>query len=128
LDDLPFQFDWRGNALVNLRLRVSHQCYDKPNEQLRPIIIGPDPVPPRDPRPPFYAQQNAAPTPPMPTIGDPRLFVLDDSILGDGDILGGPAVPAPVAPLFGAAPAPSPPAIVLDQDAPGSVDVLGPLV
>jgi hypothetical protein len=32
-------------------------CYDKPQEQLRPIIVGPDPMPPKDPRPPLYAQQ-----------------------------------------------------------------------
>lgn len=58
LKDLIWQYDWRGNALQNLRIRVCRdQCADVPQPQLRPIIVGPDPIPPRDPRPPLYQQQ-----------------------------------------------------------------------
>lgn len=89
LDDLPWAYDWRGNELANLRLRVSHQCLDVPNEQLRPIIIGPDPTPILDARPYYYAQQNAAPTPAIPDTGPVGNFVLDDGMLGEGTILGG---------------------------------------
>lgn len=54
---LRWQYDWRGNQLQNLRLLVCAPCEDVPNEQQRPIIIGPDPVPVRDPRPDHYATQ-----------------------------------------------------------------------
>lgn len=36
---------WGGNTLINLRLQVCSQCLDRPQEQLRAIIVGPDPVP-----------------------------------------------------------------------------------
>lgn len=53
-----WQYDWRGNQLANLRILVcTVTCNDVPNEQQRPIIIGPDPVPIRDPRPGFAATQ-----------------------------------------------------------------------
>ncbi len=56
--DLVWQFDWRGNQLANLRILVCTQtCNDEPYEQDRPIIIGPDPVPVKDPRPGFQATQ-----------------------------------------------------------------------
>lgn len=55
LVDLRFQHDWRGNRLTNLYLRVCDQCYDKPFEHYRPIIIPPDPVPVWMPRPDQYA-------------------------------------------------------------------------
>ena len=58
LRELHWQFDWRGTQLQNLRIRVCPPCYDKPQPQLKPIIIGPDPVPVKDPRPYFYAEQN----------------------------------------------------------------------
>lgn len=62
LDNLPFQYQYRGNALVNLNLRVGEQYIDKPSEFLRPPLIGPDPVPPRYPRPAHYAAQNSGGT------------------------------------------------------------------
>ncbi len=58
LDELPWQFDWRGNALQNLRIRVCYDtCLDVPQEQRRPIVISPDPVPIRDARPGWAATQ-----------------------------------------------------------------------
>lgn len=67
LDDLPYQYDWRGASLQNLHLRVCERCLDIPNDQLRPIIIGPDPVPLVDPRPGFWPQEEAAGSPPPGT-------------------------------------------------------------
>lgn len=69
---LQWQFDWRGNALQNLRILVCPPCYDTPNEQFRPLIIGPDPVPVKDPRP-GYQVEEMGPTDPVPIeqiIGD----------------------------------------------------------
>ena len=43
--DLQWQWDYRGNSLANLRLLVCDTCLDEPNPQLKPRIIGPDPLP-----------------------------------------------------------------------------------
>lgn len=48
--DLVQQMEWRGNAIVWTGLFVGRQYADKPNEQLRPPILPPDPVPVRFPR------------------------------------------------------------------------------
>lgn len=54
---LSWQWEWRGNSLTNIRRLVCRTCLDKPQEQLRPRILPPDPVPIKDPRPPFWLQQ-----------------------------------------------------------------------
>jgi hypothetical protein len=54
LNDLPFQFEWAGPRLQNLQLRVCMRCYDTPQEQLRTIILPPDPVPVLNPRIEYY--------------------------------------------------------------------------
>jgi len=54
LVDLKFQYDWRGQKLQNLNLRVCKRCYDVPFEHYRPIIVPPDPLPKRQPRPDQY--------------------------------------------------------------------------
>ena len=56
-NDAAFQWDFRGLALKNLRLLVCPVCLDNPQPQLKPIIIGPDPIPVKDPRPGFAATQ-----------------------------------------------------------------------
>lgn len=61
LSDLQWQYDYRGQALVNLRLLVCAECLDIPDCYYLPRILGPDPVPIMDPRPGFYAQQEAEP-------------------------------------------------------------------
>ena len=43
--DLQWQFDWRGSALQNLRILVCKRCNDTPDEQLRSIVLPPDPPP-----------------------------------------------------------------------------------
>lgn len=56
--DLVWQFDWRGTSLANLRILVCTQtCLDVPQEQERAILVGPDPIPVRDPRPGWQASQ-----------------------------------------------------------------------
>lgn len=68
LDQLLWQYDYAGQNLVNLRLRHCPRCLDEPQPQKRPpIIIGPDPVPVRDPRPPHYVSQAAGSGPQLPT-------------------------------------------------------------
>jgi len=42
---LKWQFDWRGTSLQNLRILVCDRCYDLPQEQLRAIVVPPDPTP-----------------------------------------------------------------------------------
>ena len=59
--DLHWQFAYAGNSLLNIKLLVCNRCLDVPYEFNRPIILGPDPMPIRDPRPELNfgsAQQN----------------------------------------------------------------------
>lgn len=66
LSDLMWQHDWRGTRLANLRIRVCSEDLDKPFPFFRPVILPPDPVPVKDPRPENYAQEDNddRPTPP----------------------------------------------------------------
>ncbi len=48
---LRWQLDWRGPVLQNLYILVCPSCYDKPQEQYRPLVIPPDPLPVYQPRP-----------------------------------------------------------------------------
>lgn len=49
--DLVWQYDWAGSSLVNKRILVCKRtCLDKPQQQLRAIIIPADPVPIKNPR------------------------------------------------------------------------------
>jgi len=83
--DLRYQFEWRGNQLVNLRLLVCERCLDKPHEFTRPVILPPDPVPIPNPRPDTYASAEGPPpanvsvaqlvtgqTLPTPPVGPPQ--------------------------------------------------------
>lgn len=42
--NLRWQYDYRGRTLANLRILVCDDCYDTPQDQLKPRIIPPDPV------------------------------------------------------------------------------------
>jgi hypothetical protein len=53
--DLRWQYDYRGRSLQNLRLLVCETCLDRPQPQLMPRILTPDPVPIRNPRLNTYA-------------------------------------------------------------------------
>jgi hypothetical protein len=39
------QWDWRGNGLANLYLLVCNDCYDRPQPQLRALVLPADPTP-----------------------------------------------------------------------------------
>jgi hypothetical protein len=51
---LRWQMDYAGAGLINKRLLVCDRCYDEPNQQLRAIVIAPDPVPIVNARPEQY--------------------------------------------------------------------------
>src|SRR5262249_9596910 len=53
--ELVWDTQWQGPKLGNLRLLVCPSCKDKPQEQLRTIVIPADTVPTKDPRPENYA-------------------------------------------------------------------------
>lgn len=74
LVDLQFQFAWRGNTLQNTGFRVCYECYDKPNEQLRPRILPADPVPVMNPRPGTQTAQEAGTL----TAAQAAIFIPDD--------------------------------------------------
>ena len=48
--DLRWQYDWAGTSLINKRILVCKRCLDRPQQQLRAIIIPADPVPIQNPR------------------------------------------------------------------------------
>ena len=51
LRDLVFQHEWRGNELVDIRVRVcTRTCLDVPFQLNRPLLLPPDPVPVDQPR------------------------------------------------------------------------------
>lgn len=68
LKDLQWMYQWAGSKLMNTRFLVcsTNNCLDTPNEQGRVIVIGPDPVPLKDIRPGFNAQQMAQGAGPYP--------------------------------------------------------------
>lgn len=43
--DLRWQYDWRGATMQNIKILVCKPCYDKPQEQLRAIVVPADPTP-----------------------------------------------------------------------------------
>ncbi len=49
--DLRWQFQWAGAMLQNIRILVCYHCEDEPQEQLRAIVLPPDPVPVINARP-----------------------------------------------------------------------------
>jgi hypothetical protein len=54
LRNLHWQSDWRGNALVNLRLLVCDRCLDTPSPWFRSIVLPADPPPIMNARPEAY--------------------------------------------------------------------------
>lgn len=50
LHKLKWQMQWNATMLFNTRFLVCDDCYDKPQEQLRTVILPPDPVPVANPR------------------------------------------------------------------------------
>lgn len=54
------QPEWRGRSLIVKNILVCERCLDKPNEQLRTILIPADPIPVQNPRPipPYLNDEN----------------------------------------------------------------------
>lgn len=78
LSDLKFQYEWRGQTLVNTWFRVCPTCLDVPAEFLRTLQFPADPVPVQYPRvPPVEMQMSGTqiqqwdPPPTYPSINPP---------------------------------------------------------
>jgi hypothetical protein len=54
-ENMVWQWDWAGTSLVNKRVLVSVDELDEPQEQLRTIILPPDPPPVIYARPENYS-------------------------------------------------------------------------
>ncbi len=52
--ELRWKVQWAGPQLQNLRMLVCRDCWDVPQQQLRPRILPPDPMPILNARPPDY--------------------------------------------------------------------------
>lgn len=60
--DLVSQIEWAGQHLYDTQALVCQDtCYDVPNEQLRTIILPPDPPPVTDARPPNFNYEESGP-------------------------------------------------------------------
>lgn len=58
LRTLTFQQEWAGTHLYSLGILVCPRCLDKPQEQLRTIILPPDPPPIMNARPPNFTVED----------------------------------------------------------------------
>lgn len=88
--ELRWQYDWAGASIINKRMLVCETCYDKPQEQLRAIVLPADPMPIVNPRVEPYAwdeidrrqisgYNTVSPTTGIPIQqGDTRVTSLDD--------------------------------------------------
>lgn len=47
---LKWQMQWNATQLFNTRFLVCEECYDTPQDQLRTVILPPDPQPVKNPR------------------------------------------------------------------------------
>jgi hypothetical protein len=56
--DLKWQFEWIGPRLQNIRILVCTPCLDKPQQNLRTIVIPPDPVAIMNARPENYVSDD----------------------------------------------------------------------
>ena len=94
MPDLVWQYAWSGTHLYNIQVLVCRdRCYDLPNEQLRTIILPPDPPPILNARVPNFAyeeqlvliaQQGSGYKPTYPNDeppwgGGPQLLLCDQS-------------------------------------------------
>lgn len=91
LENLIWQFDWRGPRVQNLRVLVCPPCYDKPqmNGQ-RTYILPPDPVPVMNARPEFRVPEDN----PLSALGatpSPLSYVFGNQI---GNMVNYAGVPA----------------------------------
>ena len=88
--DLSWQMQWRGTQLQNIRLLVCDSCKDKPNEQLRTIVLPPDPIPIMNARPENYMNADN----PMSAIGVSANFQQPTYGSRIGNLIGGGGINA----------------------------------
>src|SRR5215469_15992955 len=58
---LQWQYQWGGTHIYSLGMLVCDICYDTPFEQLRTIILPPDPPPVINARPPNFTYEETGP-------------------------------------------------------------------
>jgi hypothetical protein len=77
---LRWQMQWVGTTVQNVHLRVCSSCYDTPQEQLRAIVLPPDPMPVNQPRTePFDIDERNDLTLRAP-VGFPQMFSAYSSV------------------------------------------------
>jgi len=85
---LQFQFDYRGPQLQNLRFLVCEPCLDKPQPQLKPLILTEDPLPVINARPEDYNYANtgylAAPYTTQTDVGTGIPIPESDDLITEG--------------------------------------------
>ena len=62
--DLTWQIQWSGTKLYNTQILVcttGNRCFDVPQEQLRTIILPPDPAPVLNARVPYFDYEEQTP-------------------------------------------------------------------
>jgi hypothetical protein len=68
---LRWQYDWRGPTLANLKVLVCERCLDRHAEQLRTIVLPPDPMPVPNARPENYVADETDDMSLTPSTTDP---------------------------------------------------------
>lgn len=74
LDQMVWQYQYSGNALVNQRILVGPDEVDRPAPFLQSPVLGPEPAPLPNARPWNYAYQNQGGTAPLTSVSE----ILDD--------------------------------------------------
>lgn len=82
--NLNWQFEWHGPMLGNTGFLVCHRCMDKPFIFFKPILLGPDPIPIKNPRPPFWWQEAEA-SPTLVTDDGAQIVTNDDEEIQTSD-------------------------------------------
>ena len=82
---LRWQMDYSGAGLYNKRILVCEHCYDTPQQQLKVIVIPPDPLPVLNARPPDYVNSE---TDYRITSGQNTVDPVTGIPIVQGDILG----------------------------------------
>lgn len=67
--------------MINTQLRVCSTCMDVPNEQMRAIVLQPDPLPAYQPRPEPYAVDETNDYTLRQPIGKPYMFMAAGDVL-----------------------------------------------
>lgn len=83
---LRWQLDYSGAGLYNKRILVCEHCYDTPQQQLKVIVIPPDPLPVLNARPPDYVNSE---TNYRATSGQDYIHPVVGIPVFNGDIIGG---------------------------------------